>query len=380
MAIRLALFLLVVLESATTTAQDFSTTRLKRAAEIVGIASQTASILPDTTIGLSALDGRTVIVRTNHSGVIEHIGLPLFPTVMRLLQPSPVYDFLEYAVLSKHYRVDPNQLYLSKVIFQKGSWQSLAAADLSHCECTIANQDNRFYIVSWQHDGLEVASVGVPIDYELLTNDTRRNMERDLVRHLQDHRLVAAPPSHQPVGLNELSVYGTTGLFVHQGKSHILPELNQNVYYQLATADSTESRVIPVAVLDAERPLESFSNLMMDSDMPDALMHLDFHFSDYRRQQADVPLSLLRDFLEHQGCELYFACSSADSSVLRGVLFVHNAANGYNHLLSLRLPASQLHATRPEVQADVYLYIPSIDKSNLYGAMPDTKSGAIISH
>lgn len=382
MAIRLIFFLLMALSSTSVTAQDFRSARLKRAAEVVGIASQTASILPDTTVGLRAIDGRTVIVRTDHSGVIEHVGLPLFPTVMRLLQPSPVYDFLEYAVLNKHYRVDPNQLYLSKVVFQKGSWQSLAADDLSCCECAITNQDDRLYIVSWQRDGIEVAAVGVPVDYELLTNDTRRNMERDLIRHLQAYRLPRVPRQLQTVTLDKLSVFGTTGLFVLQGKFHILPELNQNIYYRLVHNDSSEGGVIPLVVVDEERPAETFSNLMMDSSggVPDVLMHLDIHFSDYRRQQVDVPLPLLRDFLIRQGSELYFACSSADSLMLRGVLFVHNAASGYNHLLSVRLPVSQLGVIQPEATADVYLYIPSIDKSNLYGTMPETKSGAIISH
>ena len=64
--------------------------------------------------------------------------------------------------------------------------------------------------------------------------------------------------------------------------------------------------------------------------------------------------------------------------VVRGTLMMSNLAKGYNHLFSLRMPADQLTADEPELQADVYLYIPPIDKSKLFGKTPTKKSGAKI--
>ena len=64
--------------------------------------------------------------------------------------------------------------------------------------------------------------------------------------------------------------------------------------------------------------------------------------------------------------------------VVRGTLMMSNLAKGYNHLFSLRIPADQLTATGPVIQADVYLYIPPIDKSKLFGKTPKKKSGAKI--
>lgn len=368
--------------AASASAQVFRTERLRRAAEVTGITSQVAVLGSDTTVWLKASDGRVVSVRTAHDGSIAHVGVPLFSNVLRMLQPSPVYDFLEYAVLNKACRVEPNQLYLSKVLFRKGSWQSLAADSLYSYECTIANQDDRLYVVSWQHNGREIATVGVPIDYELLANETRRNMERDFVRQLLGYQPPTVQSVFEPVTIDALAVYGTNGLFVLQGKSFMLPELNQNVYYHLVDNDSIPGKVIPSVVVDAERPAETFANVMMDAtgNAPEVIMHLDFHFSDYRRQQAVMPLARLRAFLCQQGCELYFACSRTDSQELRGVLFARNAASGYNHLLSLCLPTGQLTATHPEVKADAYLFIPAIDKSNLFGTVPEGKSGAFKSH
>ena len=95
-------------------------------------------------------------------GEIEHIGIPLFNEIMRLLQPSPVYDFLEYAVLNWKYKINPNQLYLSKVIFKKGGWESLLQGQLKESECFIENRNDKLYIVTWRRNEKEIAVVGIP--------------------------------------------------------------------------------------------------------------------------------------------------------------------------------------------------------------------------
>ena len=169
----------LLLTAATAPAQTFKTEKLRRAAAVVGINAQLATLEAGQTVTVSSAGGQPLSVRMAPMGSeVEHIGIPLFTGEMRSLQPSPIYDFLEYAVLNIIYKVNPNQLYLNKVVFRKGNWQTLAKSRLSECPCTISNQDDRLYIVSWQRDTATVAEVGIPIDYELLGNDTRRNMER----------------------------------------------------------------------------------------------------------------------------------------------------------------------------------------------------------
>ena len=373
------LLLAVLLQATVAAAQDFKTERLRRAAEVVGVTAALA-LAPDTTIETKTTKGQVVSIRTDNRQQIVHIGIPLFNADLRLLQPSPVYDFLEYAVLNWKYKAQPNLLYLSKVFFRKGSWDTLLRERLSECDCSISNQDDRFYVVNWQRDGTEVATVVIPIDYELLSNDTRRHIERDFIRLLQTYQPTDSISQGSAIISDDLKIYGTEGLYVLEGKSHTLSELNQNVYYRLT--DNPEKGIVPVVVIDQEHPAETFSDLMMADDeiVPDVLMHLDFHLSDYHRQKLDVPLTLLKDYLRLQGWDYYFAYSGISDTIMRGVLFVSNTALACNHLLSLRLPVSQLTASRPEVQADVYLYIPSIEKSNLYGKVPDKKSGAITPH
>ena len=166
-------------------AQNYKSDRLKRAADVVGLQISADSLLPDTMMMKKARDGRNVYLRTDPMGNVEQIGVPLFSEVMRILQPSPVYDFLDFAVLNWKYKVTQNQLYLSKVIFKKGSWETLLNGKLEECQCMIENREDKLYIVNWQREGKDIATVGIPVEYELLNNDTRRNMERDFLKELK---------------------------------------------------------------------------------------------------------------------------------------------------------------------------------------------------
>lgn len=388
---RLALLLTLAIACPNLSAQNYRADRLRKAVVVLGLQIVPDSLMPDTTIAFSAKDGRTVCLRTDPMGEVEHVGIPLFNEMLRLLQPSPVYDFLEYAVLNWKYKVNPNRLYLSKVIFKVGSWETLLRERLSELECSIENREDKLYIVNWKREEKDVAVIGIPIEYELLNNDTRRNMERAFVHDLETSKPLPIRPNPAVVSEESLSIYGTEGLFVIPGKSYTIDLLNQNVYYKLTTVYETVDTVInnkpvtmsmeavlPVVVIDPEFPAETFANLMMcdDGSIPDATIELDFHLSNYHRQKVTMPLSQLRNFCRQQGCNLYFACDGVQEDKTRGVMFASNLPKGYNHLFSLRIPTEQLTTEMPTVQADVYLYIPPIEKEKLFGTAPTKKSGA----
>lgn len=385
------LWLSVISTSLNLTAQTYDKAdRVKKAIEMLSLTIVKDSLVPDSTIELRAKDGCTVCLRTDPMGEVVHIGIPLFNNMMRFLQPSPVYDFLEFAVLNYKYKINPNQLYLSKVIFSIGSWATLFSKRLNECDCSIENRGDKLYIVTWKKENKDVAVIGIPVDYELLNNDNRRNMERSFVKALT----LNPPPSYRvstpTANEDELSIYGTEGLFVIPGESYLIEMLNQNVYYKLTTVYETADTIIgnktvsmnmeavlPVIVRDIEFPAETFANLLMcdDNSVPDVDIELDFHLSDYHRQRITMPLSQLKAFCRQEGCSFYFACDGVQSEKIRGIMFASNLPKGYNHLFCLRIPTEQLMSPTPMVHADVYLYIPPITKEKLFGTAPTKKSG-----
>ena len=324
-------------------------------------------------------------------GNVEQVGLPLFSSAMRFLQPSPIYDFLEYAVLNWKYKILPNQLYLSKVIFKKGGWEILASENLQDCECSIENREDKLYVVTWRKENKDVAVIGIPIEYELLNNDTRRNMESGFINDLLEYKPRISRPQSPFVQEKDLNIYGTEGLFVVPGKSYIISLLNQNIYYKLTTVTETTDTVInnkpvrmtldavlPVVVNDTLFPAESFANMMICDDLsvPDITINLDFHLSNYHHRKISMPLSQLKSFCRQNGCEMYFACDIVKDGNARGIMFASNLPKGYNHLFSLRTTTEQLAQDIPTINADVYLYIPPVNKEKLLGTAPVKKSGA----
>lgn len=388
---RLIYVLVLCLTSLSLSAQNYKAERLRKAVEKLNLHIVADSLLPEQTYKLTTKDGQIVCLRTDPMGIVEHVGLSLFIEQIRLLQPSPVYDFLEYAALNKKYRLEENQLNLSKVIFQKGSWETLFREKLSESDCSIENREDKLYIVTWKKDEQELAVIGIPIEYELLNNDTRRNMEQIFIRELSESTERSIRPVALEVMEKDLSIYGTEGLFVIPGKSYLIDLLNQNVYYKLTTVYEKADTVIrgktytlnietvqPVVVNELDFPAETMANYMMcdNSSVPDVMLELDFHLSNYHRQLIKLPLSRLKEYCRQQGCNFYFACDGTRKDVIRGVMFVSNLAKGYNHLFSIRMNKEQISEAQPKLQADVYLYIPPISKEKLFGTAPTKKSGA----
>lgn len=371
-------------------AQTFLSNKLENAASVLGIDKKIDTLSAGKTIKLLTKDDRKIVVRVGMANMVEHIGVPLFNEQMRMLMPSPVYDFLEFAVLDKKYRLNSNTLNLSKVIFKRGNWDTLLRECLDECDCSIENKDDKLYIVTWQRNGNDVAVVGIPIEYELLNNDTRRNMEKSFIRNIEQWKSGSFQRLTTTVAEDELKIYGTDGLFVLQGESYLIDELNQNTYYVFKTIKEFADTVIhnrpvrmsletvqPTLLVDQEHSAESLANLMLseDASAPDVDVTLDFHLSNYHRKQVSIPLYQLKGYLKSLGCNLYFASSGTKADVARGMLLVCNKAKGYNHLLSVSIPISSLTDNTPNIAAAVYLYIPPIEKSKLFGKVPVKKSG-----
>jgi len=238
-----------------------------------------------------------------------------------------------------------------------------------------------------------MVEVGMPIEYELLQNSSRRQLERTFVNNLSTHLPPADGSNSMTADADSLKIYGTEGLFVIEGPSFMFPYLNQNTYYELKTVVQQSDTIIdgqvisreredvlPVAVASEQHPAETLANLLLTggNGMPDAMVNLDIHLSDYRREHLTVPVSKLRSFLVQEGCQLYFATTLTTPDSIRGMLLATNDALHYNHLLSVSMPVGQLLPQTPELQTHMYLFIPTIDKSKLFSTAPLRKTGAPI--
>ena len=277
--------------------REYRTSLLRQAITALGIERKIAKADKGTTTLVNMPQGTKVIVRIDINGMVEHIGLPLFNAVIRKQTPSPVYDCLEYAALDRSAIHTENDLLFQKIKFYKGSWQTLLDIQPSDA-CCITNQSNKYYQLSWSRNGQETVNVVVPIDYELLSFSSRREIEKNFVHNVTHYQAVSKGP------------------------------LSTDIDPQLAKAD----------------------------------LHLDISLSSYARKTINVALRQWILYCESQGCTTSIKYDDSDEAVIKGYVQSRNDTMGYRHLLELTWAMEDLSQSTPKIKGKVLLFIPNNDK------------------
>ena len=286
-------------------AQTFKASHLQKAYEKLHLDAQAESC-------------SDLIIRKSADGTIEHIGIPLFSDEMRRLLPSPIYDYLEFAVLDHKYHINDNMLQQQKIRFYNGSWADLEQIKPSD-NCTIDNREDKWYIVKWTRDGQNQLAVAVPIDYELLANSTRKEMEQNFCRQLKQFR----PPREQKES------YSST--------------------------------------IKSSSPQEALSNILLTStDSLQVMLNMELLYAGFRKESVSVSLPQWMGYCRSVGCTPYYIYEGAQSDQASAMLLMYNRNEGYAHLLHLHAPISQLEAKSQTYQGKVYMFIPTNNVADLF--------------
>ncbi len=293
-----------LLLSVTMHAQVFKASHLQKAYEVLRLNEQSYSNL---------------VIRKSADGIIEHIGIPLFSKEMRTLLPSPIYDYLEFALLNHKYQINKNTLQQQRIRFFKGSWDEMERITPSDV-CTIDNRDDKWYIVRWSRNNQEILSVVVPIDYELLANSTRREMEQDFSRNLKR--------------------------------------------YQPAIKQKTATK----HQIDVSQPKEALSDILLAPDHASiqVLLSIKLLYAGFHKETINVTLPQWMEFCHSEGCTPYYIYEGTEKNQASAMLLMYNRSEGYAHLLHLLAPISQLKASRQNYQGKVYMFIPTNNVKDLF--------------
>ena len=315
--------------------------------------------------------------------MIEHIGIQLFSQQMRTLLPSPIYDYLEFALLNHKYSILENNLQEKKIMFRNGTWDDLVNIS-PYDDCTIDNRDDKWYIVTWKRISQEPLSVLIPIDYELLANSSRKEMEKNFTRGLLRHK--PEKPKSFIIDEDHLESLHRDGILVKKGKSFLVPEINSNTYYRFVTvSENAETAIragkvedivfeedLPDLLIDSLHPSETIANILLTPH------HAGFHvnlsiellYAGYHKETINVNLRQWMSYCQSVGCIPYYAYEGNGDAIL----VMHNGKEGYAHLLYLHCPAEQLEEKEQTYTGKVYMYIPTSNIQELFGRERKNKS------
>ena len=184
--IKLLFFISLIMVPQGVAGREYRTSALHQAASVLGIEEQISNAPEGVTTSITLSSGKTISVRINNNGAVEHIGLPIFSQELRRQTPYPVYDCIEYAALDRLFILTENDFLLQKIIFLRGEWKSVLGIKPSD-SFTITTHDNKYYQLVWSRNNCELINMVIPVDYELLSGSNRRELEQSFVHNVVRH-------------------------------------------------------------------------------------------------------------------------------------------------------------------------------------------------
>ncbi len=357
------LIICVVLSVCSLNAQEYTSSHLQKAAKKLDIGEKLSKVAKSDTL---LVQGQRIIIRKDTLGRVEHIGIPLFNAFIRSLQPSPIHDYLEFAALDKKFHVSENTLQLNKLTFSKGNWETLYQLG-DTINCSINNLADKTYVVQWNKNGELILEVSFPVDYELLANSSRREIETRFIKDLRAFKAKASKPV-QTVDSTQLKKYAIEGVFVNEGHNYVINAITSNTYY---IYNNGKYRLL----YDNTHKAESMSNILLAPEsLPDANITVIFSMSTYREETVDISYRQLYDFCVSNGCEPYFGYEGVANDMASGTLIMHNKKSGYNHIFYIQCPVQELGKSSAKMKGRGYIYTPSSNVRTLFGTPSEEKS------
>lgn len=307
------------------------------------------------------------------AGRVEHIGLSIFPEVLRREQPSPVYNFIERYALDIFLRrigteQISQQLKLDRVTFEKGSLATLPTlfAD-STLTIGIANHSERAYTVEWRRGEIVVCRMFFPSNYELLHGskmlENEERLKLDILSHDTNIDNQEMPDSKKLVEAN--------GLFALDMGYNSIESMRNRRYFR-KTATGGKDALVPVC--SSRYPVESVANLFTGNDMANdfdvEIRQLKYHF---KKDIYTVKLSQLVGFCLDEGCRPYFGVVSYDetSGNIDAVVEMRNHQEAYEHLMRVKMNVKDLDRRKGKINVTLTGYIMTHDIEDLYNDKKD---------
>lgn len=310
-----------------------------------------------------------LVVRKAENGMVEHIGIQLFPEAYRQQANGAVLDFLESGLLCNTYKLTKNQLKYMDAKFVKGNWSLMLSLPKS-VSCSVAMVNNKAYQIIWKEGKNEKINLLLPIKYDFLMNAPRKELEANFVRDLKAYRI-----KHKSVDcavdVARLTVVkdGSDTLYMLPGKHYNLESITNTTFFKLK--DSVEY----VPVIDPKYPVQTTANtLLLDCyRVPEAKISLTVIGSDKKNSTILIPVRQLIAFAKSQGCVPYFGYEETKDGKLQGGLFLYNKELGYDHVLSLSCDVKDIATDKLVFTSRAYLFIPTTNVKNLYNDIKSKK-------
>lgn len=303
-------------------------------------------------------NGLPLTVIKGKDSTIVHIGYHLFAPALRKEHPSPVYNYIEYAMLDQKCHFTENPLVYKDLKFVTGNWEVMETiCDTTAFEIGVVR--NKYYDIVWTLENAERIEMVFPINYERLSLVNRRELELSIIDGIKKYQQVHT--KMPAISENELEK-NENGIKYKKGKTYLTQEINNNIYF--ATGDSQETAILYSAL----HPVETLGNLCVAADIMDTDDTIDLTFIkyDYTQEHARVKMSDFIGYMKSEGCTPYWGIEHIGDEKIEGALFLYDKDRGYDHVLKIEVRVDSIGLGKATITATAYLLSPTTNVKDLH--------------
>lgn len=358
----LTLVLITLLSAITTQAQTAISPKTKKS--LAAVLQQIGISNTDTmTAGNHAYKvlNHKVILRISEDKVPVHVGIPLFPKNMRSQMPSPVYDFLEYALLKKALKLPGDEVRINSITFTHGGWADLLNVT-DEMLCTIGNSMGRLYEVSWYNADKLIASATFPIQYDMLMLSNKEELENLLLADLRSTQGILSDYSIKTPAHDTFSKeYTNKEVCMVKGDTYINNSIATNLFYR--------KRGQTYKLFSSSKyPAESLANILLRADkaLPKATVTLKVVKYDGSIETIETTMADWLRCMQGYDCNCYYGFDKEVNGKATAVVYASNPKAGYDHVLMLECDIDQLDTPSVHLKGTAYLFSPTSNVRNLF--------------
>lgn len=306
--------------------------------------------------------GKTLCVNVDRNHEMDYIGIPLFSKQQRHLQPSPIYDYLEFAYMKYKFSIPGDLDNFRFLHFVEGSWADMDAINDSTM-VSIKNVDGKSFEVEWELNNKNIR-LEFPIRYDMISNSNHLEMENNFIKDLKRAKgsVVYKEQKRSIKDLHSENLYvggNKDTLYVEVGDTLFTSRLSSSKYYKVNN-DSLS------LIYDEAYPMQSLANALLTGWATDNReITLDIRKMDFSREECKVNLGSLLKLLKQQGYENYVNIKERDGKTSLS-LYSYNPDLGCINLFIIGCQKTEAVANASPLKAKVFLYIPVSNIKNLF--------------
>jgi hypothetical protein len=300
-----------------------------------------------------------LVYRFNEYQELDHLGLYIIENDQYNKQFQEVSDYLERAFLvsallnekypltqeAKNCKIEV--LYNGSLLNKQNNRLVIPGILIDKDTPVRINYDSKFFFIKWKLDSLNILEVKIPNNYSLITEKTKDELEKDILRKFnqpQIEHVFKEKPS-----FNQLELFKENIYLLHGEMYFFVTDLSSSKYYFV------KDSIRPV--FNSKFYKESVCNLFLNV-IPTKL-DLKLTQKLYGGNEKEFRINI-NSFFENFASEykVFFGWLNDDKENLEASVLICNKVYNYNHLLKISTNSKSVFRKIGEIEGMFFAYIP----------------------